>query len=173
MKWRAVAVSLGSILAVLAGSHLLGESRSTLRGTFSPFFRKNASPATTPDAPQSGLVMESVEAMLEGGEKAGPSILAGDSAGSPLVRHLRGELEPQMPVGGDPLPEAQIALIAAWIDQMAPAAAPDGPPRQPAKALPPMISRPTSSRSWSRTAWLATAPKPTRAGWWWRRRQPS
>ena len=126
MKWRAVAVSLGSILAVLAGSHLLGESPVDFERDVQPILQEKCLSCHTPDAAQSGLVMESVEAMLEGGEKAGPSILAGDSAGSPLVRHLRGELEPQMPVGGDPLPEAQIALIAAWIDQMAPAAAPDG-----------------------------------------------
>ena len=126
MKWRAVAVSLGSILAVLAGSHILGESPVDFERDVQPILQEKCLSCHTPDAAQSGLVMESVEAMLEGGEKAGPSILAGDSAGSPLVRHLRGELEPQMPVGGDPLPEAQIALIAAWIDQMAPAAAPDG-----------------------------------------------
>ena len=83
MKWRAVAVSLGSILAVLAGSHLLGESPVDFERDVQPILQEKCLSCHTPDAAQSGLVMESVEAMLEGGEKAGPSILAGDSAGSP------------------------------------------------------------------------------------------
>ena len=126
MNWRAVAVSLGSMLAILAGSHILGESPVDFEKDVQPVLQEKCLACHTTAAPQSGLVMESVEAMLKGGEKSGPSILAGDSAGSPLVRHLRGELEPQMPVGGDPLPEAQIALIARWIDQMAPPATRDG-----------------------------------------------
>ena len=119
MNWRAVAVSLGSILAILAGSHILGESPVDFERDVQPILEEKCLACHTTAAPQSGLVMESIEAMLKGGEKSGPSILAGDSAGSPLIRHLRGELEPQMPVGGDPLPEARIALIARWIDQMA------------------------------------------------------
>ena len=126
MKWRVVAILLGSIPAILAGSHLLGESPVDFERDVQPLLQEKCLSCHTAAAPQSDLVMESIEAMLKGGEKAGPSILAGDSAGSPLVRHLRGELEPRMPVGGDPLPEAQIALIARWIDQMAPPAAPDG-----------------------------------------------
>ena len=126
MNWRAVAVSLGSILAILAGSHILGEPPVDYERDVRPVLEEKCLACHTTSAPQSGLVMESLEAMLEGGEKSGPSILAGDSAASPLVRHLRGELEPRMPVGGDPLPEAQIALIARWIDQMAPPAGQDG-----------------------------------------------
>ena len=126
MNWRVVAVLLGSIPAILAGSQILGESPVDFERDVQPVLEEKCLACHTASAPQSGLVMESLEAMLEGGEKSGPSILAGDSAGSPLVRHLRGELEPQMPVGGDPLPEAQIALIARWIDQMAPPAGQDG-----------------------------------------------
>ena len=98
MNWRAVAVSLGSMLAILAGSHILGESPVDFEKDVQPLLQEKCLACHTAASPQSGLVMESVEAMLRGGEKSGPSILAGDSAGSPLVRHLRGELEPQMPV---------------------------------------------------------------------------
>jgi mono/diheme cytochrome c family protein len=54
---------------------------------------------------------------MEGGT-SGKSILAGQSGKSPLLHRLRGEGdEDQMPLDKDPLPEAQIALIAKWIDQ--------------------------------------------------------
>ncbi len=127
MKWRVVGVSLGFILAALGGSRLLGEFPVDFERDVKPILEANCLSCHTADAPQSGLVMESIESMLKGGEKAGASILAGDSANSPLVRHLRGELEPRMPVGGDPLPEEQIALLARWIDELGPSAAQDGP----------------------------------------------
>ena len=69
---------------------------------------------------QSGLVMETVEALLEGGDKEGPSIIPGNSAGSSLLLYLRGDHQPQMPIGGDPLPAEQIDLIARWVDQLSP-----------------------------------------------------
>ena len=72
MKWRAVAVSLGSILAVLAGSHLLGESPVDFERDVQPILQEKCLSCHTPDAPQSGLVMESVEAMLKGARKPGP-----------------------------------------------------------------------------------------------------
>ena len=95
MNWRAVAVSLGSILAILAGSHILGESPVDFERDVQPILEEKCLACHTTAAPQSGLVMESIEAMLKGGEKSGPSILAGDSAGSPLVRHLRENWSPE------------------------------------------------------------------------------
>jgi hypothetical protein len=54
---------------------------------------------------------------MEGGT-GGKSILPGQSAKSILMHRLRGEGdEDQMPLDKDPLPEAQIALFAKWIDQ--------------------------------------------------------
>ena len=123
MQWRVVGISLGFILIVSGGTRFLGESPVDYERDVEPILQANCLSCHTSEAPQSGLVMESIESMLKGGEKSGPSILAGDSASSPLVRHLRGKLEPRMPIGGDPLPEEQIELIARWIDQMKAASA--------------------------------------------------
>ena len=46
---------------------------------------------------------------------------------SPLILYLQGKKKPQMPFGSAPLPEAQIALLQKWIDQL--------PEEEPAVAL--------------------------------------
>lgn len=42
---------------------------------------------------------------------------AGNSANSLIVKILKGEISPQMPLNGTPLPVATIDSIAKWIDQ--------------------------------------------------------
>ncbi len=68
--------------------------------------------------PEANYRMTSLESLIRGG-RTGPAIVAGKSADSLLVKKLRGEgIEGQrMPLGKDPLPADQIALIARWIDQ--------------------------------------------------------
>jgi mono/diheme cytochrome c family protein len=52
-----------------------------------------------------------------GGGQSGPIILAGRSSESLLWKRITGATEPRMPMGGEPLSAADIATIAAWIDQ--------------------------------------------------------
>ena len=85
------------------------------------------------DAPL-GLRLDSHEAVLAGSEN-GPVVLAGQPAASPLMRRLRGEIAPRMPLDGPPfLSDAQIALVGGWIAAGMPgggeAAAPEAPPRR-------------------------------------------
>ena len=42
---------------------------------------------------------------------------AGNSANSLLIKILKGEVNPRMPLNGNPLPAATIDSIAKWIDQ--------------------------------------------------------
>ena len=42
---------------------------------------------------------------------------AGNSANSLIIKILRGQVSPQMPLNGTPLPAATIDSIAKWIDQ--------------------------------------------------------
>jgi len=66
-------------------------------------------------AAQSGsLSVESKAALLKGG-KRGAAIVPGHAAQSPLIRFLRGTDKPRMPLGGEPLNEAQIASLEKWI----------------------------------------------------------
>ena len=80
---------------------------------------------------QSGLVVETLESLLEGGGLDGPAVIAGNSAASPLVLRLKGETEPAMPMGASRLTAGEIGLIVSWIDRLKPAdvAADGGPGR--------------------------------------------
>ncbi len=64
----------------------------------------------------SGLVLEHLDSIQEGGEKAGPAIIRERSAESPLILYLKGEKQPRMPLDTPPLTEEQISLISRWID---------------------------------------------------------
>ncbi|MFN0172139.1 MAG: DUF1553 domain-containing protein [Bryobacteraceae bacterium] len=70
---------------------------------------------------RSDFVAGTLESMLRGGLLHGPAVIPGNSAKSPIVRYVRGELSPRMPKDGRPLPEDVIKDLAAWIDEMQPA----------------------------------------------------
>ncbi len=63
----------------------------------------------------SGLNLETIDAMLVGGKKAGPSVRAGQPGKSPLIQYVTGELQPRMPQGGEPLSENDITILRNWI----------------------------------------------------------
>jgi len=64
-----------------------------------------------------GLRLDTRDQVLQGG-KSGPAVVVGDSGKSLLIKLVAGH-DPDriMPIGGDPLPPRQIALLRAWIDQ--------------------------------------------------------
>lgn len=66
------------------------------------------------DAPL-GLSLDSYDAALSGSWN-GKVVVAGDTAASPLLRRLRGEAVPRMPLDGPPfLTPEEMALIEAWV----------------------------------------------------------
>ena len=71
----------------------------------------------------SGLALDHLDSILEGGEKNGPAVIPKKSAESPLIVYLRGEKQPRMPLDTTPLPPEQISLISGWINQL-----PEEPP---------------------------------------------
>ena len=80
------------------------------------------------DKSKGGLLMESYEELVAGGDH-GSAMIPGDSASSRLVEmfseFLEGKLKPRMPYKEDPLSRADIDVIRRWIDAgaRAPAAA--------------------------------------------------
>ena len=62
-----------------------------------------------------GLRLDSYEAAIAGSLN-GPVLLPGDAENSELVRRLRGQSQPRMPLLSYALPEDQIELITRWID---------------------------------------------------------
>ena len=69
-----------------------------------------------------GLRLDSVDALLAG-SRNGPVVKPGDPAGSELLRRLRGQSQPRMPLTGPPfLSDAEIASVETWIAAGAPRA---------------------------------------------------
>jgi mono/diheme cytochrome c family protein len=70
-----------------------------------------------PDRQRSGLRLDTVEAMIKGGD-SGAAIVPGQSAESLLIQLVAGlEEDRVMPPKGDRLTDADIGLLRAWIDQ--------------------------------------------------------
>ena len=88
-----------------------------------------------------GLALDSYADILDGG-KDGPIVQPGRSADSEMVRRIRGLGDGDaMPKDEDPLPEAEIALIARWVDEGV-RATPSGPPAPAPWVAPLTLSRP-------------------------------
>ena len=60
-----------------------------------------------------------MDAVVAGGNKHGRAVIPGDPAASPLVKILKGQINPRMPFGKE-LPAADIANIENWIRQLKP-----------------------------------------------------
>jgi mono/diheme cytochrome c family protein len=81
-----------------------------------PILHRRCSQCHGEEAPQGGLSLLTRAGMLRGG-KSGPAIVAGSSQNSLLVQHVTGAKQPLMPMGQDPLPASEIAVLRSWIDQ--------------------------------------------------------
>lgn len=66
-----------------------------------------------------GLDLSSRAGLLKGGD-SGAAFVAGDPAQSLLIKTIRHEAEPHMPLKADKLPEGEIAVLEAWVKQGAP-----------------------------------------------------
>ncbi|MCA2970170.1 MAG: PSD1 domain-containing protein [Acidobacteriaceae bacterium] len=69
---------------------------------------------------KSGFNVATAKSVMAGGKRFGAAVAVARSAESPLLRMVRGELLPRMPLNGPPLTSAEIALLADWIDGMEP-----------------------------------------------------
>lgn len=62
-----------------------------------------------------GLQLDSLAGLLKGGSR-GPVVKAGDAAGSELIRRIKGQTQPRMPLTGPPwLGDAEVALFERWV----------------------------------------------------------
>jgi hypothetical protein len=64
---------------------------------------------------ESNFRLDSVAALIKGGD-LGPAVVAGKSGESRLIAAVLGKGDLKMPPEGEPLTEAQIATLKAWID---------------------------------------------------------
>ena len=113
-------ISIGvALLAGLAGSAGAAQDPPVrFRTQIKPILETHCFSCHNARTHSSGLVLETPEGILRGGALNGPAVLAGNAEASPLIHYLRGEKQPAMPLAEPPLPEEEIGLIAAWIDQL-------------------------------------------------------
>lgn len=71
---------------------------------------------------RSGLDLRTEASILKGGAR-GQTIQPGKAAESLLYKMIAHQMEPEMPLGGGKLKEAEIAAVAEWINSLKPAAA--------------------------------------------------
>lgn len=67
---------------------------------------------------QSGLLLDSYDHVMKG-TKFGPVVKAGNGLSSPFNQVLEGRVDKsiRMPHGGKQIPEAQVKILRAWVDQ--------------------------------------------------------
>jgi mono/diheme cytochrome c family protein len=87
-----------------------------------PIFTRNCLACHGTKIQRGRLDLRNQSAILRGGSR-GPVIIAGNAEKSLLYQFITHKQEPGMPLGMDKLPEAEIAIIADWINQLAPSPA--------------------------------------------------
>lgn len=63
-----------------------------------------------------GLDLTEYDTFKDGGNR-GPAFDAGNADDSLVVKYIKGEMQPQMPIGGAPLNAEQIQLFVDWINE--------------------------------------------------------
>jgi cytochrome c553 len=98
-----------------------GEKAVTYQADVKPIIDANCVSCHVPGGAgyeKSGLRLDSHESLMKG-TKFGAVVIPGSSVGSTLYRLVSGQADPsiRMPHGTAGLPDADVATIAAWIDQ--------------------------------------------------------
>jgi mono/diheme cytochrome c family protein len=108
-------------------------------------FTNNCAECHSEKLSTSGFSVASLESVIEGGKKHGRAVVAGHPESSPLMKFLKGELSPRMPMGRQ-LGAAEVAQVEDWIRRLPPskltpaAGAWRWPYEKPVKKDPPAVS---------------------------------
>src|SRR5258708_1868394 len=114
--------------------------------TVEDLLQKNCAACHSGKLRTSGFSVASLDSVIQGGNKHGRAVIAGHPERSPLVKLIKGELAPRMPVGRE-LSAAEVESIEAWIRSLPPSkdAAPvtewRWPYQKPIKRDPPQVSQ--------------------------------
>lgn len=147
-------VWVAAVAAATADRVPAAQARVDFAAQIAPIVRRACLECHSQDRRKGGLSLATYGDLLDGGRN-GPVVRPGNGAGSPLVHHLTGALDPQMPKDEDPLPASEIALIQLWIDQGA-RETPTGPPAPAPWEAPLELRRPPApAMGW--TDWSSPA----------------
>lgn len=131
---RTPTVALATLcLALLANSASVDAQTQPTYADIAPIFADNCVGCHGGADAVLGLRLDSPDGIRRGSEN-GPVAVPGKPGESELVRRIRGQSEPRMPLTGPPfLDDRQIALIETWIA----AGMPEGTPAAPQAGAPP------------------------------------
>ncbi len=93
---------------------LAGETDVSYFRDVRPILQRQCQGCHQPAVKSSGLDLTTFAGLAKGG-KRGPAFRAGDPAASLIVKYIKGEQQPAMPLGATPLTAEQIASISSWI----------------------------------------------------------
>ena len=126
MAWKAnltnIMTSTRSIAALLFAATAAADDAALFRDKLEPILKAHCAGCHLGPNAQAGLSVASLADLLKGG-KRGPAVRPGQASHSLLVQFIRGEKNPRMPMGGQPLPEAAVTALSAAIDAMKPSTA--------------------------------------------------
>jgi hypothetical protein len=143
MKLLAKLLIHSGLLGALLSSHLAAQQTPvSYYNEIRPILQRSCQGCHHPGAKMSGLVLTEYEGMLQGGQKNGPAVRPRAADQSPILAYLSGKNEPRMPMGGEPLPDDQIALIRRWIEQGAADDTPESARGPQIPAEPPVYHQP-------------------------------
>jgi hypothetical protein len=95
--------------ATLSVSPAKGDSQ-LFTETVWPILQTRCSACHSPATKTSGFSIEDEQSVIRGGNRRAPAVIGGAPERSPLLKLLRGDIKPQMPMGGSLLP-AEMAAI--------------------------------------------------------------
>ncbi len=81
-----------------------------------PLLQRNCQGCHQPANKMGGLLLTTYDDFMAGGGH-GKVVIPGEPDRSPLIGRLKGDIKPQMPFGGTPLPGEQIELFRRWITE--------------------------------------------------------
>ena len=107
---------LSLLLALAVTAAPLAAADVSYTNDVKPIIQRACSGCHQPATKMGGLILTEYDGIMAGGQK-GPVLAAGAPAESRLIGMLSGKVEPPMPMGGEPLPAAEIELLSRWIEQ--------------------------------------------------------
>lgn len=111
LRFWLVALSIAAVLSNPAH----GQDKVTFADNALPVLRQRCGACHNTDKKTAGLDVTSYAAIVRGGG-SGEVITPGDASASTLYRVANHEDEPKMPPDSPPIPEAERAVLKAWID---------------------------------------------------------
>ena len=102
--WLRLTLSFASTFALAAADF----------AAIKPLLEQQCAACHSEKAKTSGFSIATLESLVRGGNKHGQAVIAGHPESSPLIKMLKGELQPAMPMG-KPLDPETIAKFETWV----------------------------------------------------------